>query len=154
VLSRAAFRKHFVAAGVKCWLIQSNEAKRSKALNSYLNAVPKKDRRTYTCKNQKPWFNYRPHPVPQLLFSSGFTKFGPKVLVNSVGVRAVGSVLGIHAISKLRVERLQAYLLKINFERCVVAHAKSLKKVEVRQVNAVLNEYARRERRNGRKVTR
>ena len=154
LLSRAAFRKHFVAAGWKCWLIRSNQTRRSDTLNSYLEAVPKKDRQTYTCKNQKPWFNYQQHPVPQVLFSSGFTEYGPKVLINSVGARAVGSVWGIHAKRKVHVERLQAYLLHINFESRVVAHAKSLKKVEVRQLNAVLNGFEQRERRNGRKVTR
>lgn len=153
-LSHAAFEKHFVRAGAKCWLIASHKEKRSPALNSYLEAVPEKDRQTYTCKNQSPWFNYWPHPVPQMLFSSGFTKFGPKVLVNSVGARAVGSVWGIHAKHKLPVRRLQAHLLRINFESRVVAHAKTLKKVEVKQLNAVLNRFPGQESRNGRKASR
>lgn len=153
-LSRAAFEKHFVRTGAKCWLIRSYEESRSVRLNAYLVAVPEKDRQTYTCQNQSPWFNYQPHPVPQMLFSSGFTRFGPKVLVNSVGARAVGSVWGIHATHRLPLRRLQTYLLKINFENRVVAHAKTLKKVEVRQLNAVLNGFAGRESRNGRKASR
>jgi hypothetical protein len=154
VLSRSAFEKHFVKAGARCWLIRSSEAERSAALNAYLEAVPKKDRQTYTCRNQSPWFNYEPHPVPQMLFSSGFTKFGPKVLVNSVGARAVGSVWGVHATRRLPLRRLQAYLLRINFEKRVVAHAKTLKKVEVKQLNAVLNRFAGQESRNARKASR
>jgi hypothetical protein len=35
-----------------------------------------------------------------------------------------------------------------------VAHAKTLKKVEVRQLNAVLNSFARQERQNVRKSSR
>jgi methylase of polypeptide subunit release factors len=153
-LSRAAFHKYFMQAGEKCWLIQSYGEKRSDTLNSYLESIPARVRQTYTCQNQTPWFNYLPHPVPQILFSSGFTKFGPKVLINSVGARAVGSVWGIHADRKLPVRRLQAHLLKIDFEKQVVAHAKTLKKVEVKQLNAVLNAFVEQERKNGRKGSR
>jgi len=153
-LSQAAFQKHFVKAGAKCWLIRSHEVERSSALHAYLEAVPEKDRQTYTCQNQTPWFKYKPHPVPQMLFSSGFTKFGPKVLLNSVGAHAVGSVWGIHAKAAMPVRRLQSYLLGINFEQQVVAHAKTLKKVEVRQLNAVLNTFVEQERKNGRSGSR
>ncbi|MGH9760656.1 MAG: Eco57I restriction-modification methylase domain-containing protein [Blastocatellia bacterium] len=150
-LSRAAFQKHFVQAGEKCWLLRSYQEHRSSTLNAYLESVPAKARQTFTCQNQVPWYKYLPHPVPQILFSSGFTKFGPKVLVNSVGARAVGSVWGIHSEKKLPLRRLQAYLLTINFERRVVAHAKTLKKIEVKQLNAVLNLFVKQERMNARK---
>jgi len=143
-----------VEAGDKCWLIRSYEYKRSDTLNAYLESVPIKVRQNYTCRNQTPWFNYLPHPVPQMLFSSGFIKFGPKILVNSVGARTVGSVWGIHAKGSLPLHRLQTYLLKINFEKQVVAHAKTLKKVEVRQLNAVLNAFVEQERKNGRNSSR
>lgn len=149
VLSRSAFEKHFVRAGERCWLIRSYMKKLSSELEAYLGAVPQENRRTYTCQNQTPWFKYNPHPVPQMLFGSGFTKFCPKVLVNSVGARAVGSVWGIHSKGRLSVRRLQSYLLRINFERQVVAHAKTLKKVEVKQLNAVLNTFVEQERKNG-----
>lgn len=153
-LSRATFQKYFVKTGERCWLIQSCRINRSNALNAYLESVPEERRATYTCLHQTPWFNYRPHPVPQILFSSGFTKFGPKVLINSVHARAVGSVWGIHGSSRLPLRRLQAYLLGLNFERRVVAHAEKLKKVEVKQLNAVLNVFDEQGRQNGRKQAR
>jgi len=153
-LSRAAFEKCFVQAGARCWLIRSHEDKRSSALGAYLEAVPEKDRQTYTCQNQTPWFKFKPHPVPQVLFSSGFTRFGPKVLVNSAGACAVGSVWGVHSKTTLAVRRLQRFLLGINFEERVVAHAKTLKKVEVKQLNAVLNTFVEQERKNGRRGSR
>lgn|ERR1017187_7444616 len=153
-LSQAAFKKHFVQAGKKCWLIRSDEDKRSLALNTYLDAVPVSDRQTYTCQNQTPWFKYHPHPVPKLLFSSGFTSFGPKVLVNSVGARTVGSVWGIHGRILSSWRRLQSYLLGIDFEKQVVAHAKTLKKVEVKQLNSVLNGYVTQEQDNARRTAR
>jgi hypothetical protein len=154
MLSRSAFEKHFVKAGQRCWLIRSYGETRSNTLNAYLDSVPAKARQTYTCRNQTPWFKYLPHPVPQILFSSGFTEFGPKVLINSVGACAVGSVWGIHAKNQLPLRRLQTHLLKVNFEKRVVAHAKTLKKVEVKQLNTVLNAFVRRERKNGRKGSR
>jgi hypothetical protein len=154
MLTRPAFHKHYVDAGQKCWLIRSHEDERSAALNAFLESVSAKDRNTYTCRNQTPWFKYHPHPVPQLLFSSGFTKFGPKVLVNTIGAQAVGSVWGIHAKKKLPRRRLQAHLLKIDFEKQVVAHAKTLKKVEVKQLNTVLNAFEKQERKNVRRDSR
>ncbi len=153
-LSWAAFQKHFVQAGQKCWLIRSYEDKRSNTLNAYLESVPAKARQTYTCQNQTPWFNYSPHPVPKILFSSGFTAFGPKVLVNSARARAVGSVWGVHTKTALPLRRLQTYLLNMNFATRVVAHAKTLKKVEVKQLNAVLNAFVEQERKNGRNGSR
>jgi len=153
-LTEAAFRKHFLDAGEKCWLICSDRDKRSDALNAYLKSVTHEDRQTFTCKHQTPWFRYLPHPVPQLLLSSGFTKFGPKVLVNTIGAAAVGSVFGIHAKKTIALRHVQACLLGFNFERRVVAHAKSLKKVEVNQINTVLNAFCGRESGNGRNRSR
>lgn len=154
VLSQASFQKYYVRAGAKCWLIRSYREKRSVALSGYLDAVPSKKRQTYTCKNQSPWFNFRPHPIPQVLFSSGFTKFGPKVLLNSIQARTVGSVWGIHSKENLPLRRLQKYLLKINFEKRVVGHSHQLKKIEVRQLNGILNSFAEQELKNGRKRSR
>jgi hypothetical protein len=150
VLSKKSFNKHFIQAGKKCWLIRSNEVERSSQLNAYLESIPEAERQTYTCKNQTPWFNYEQHPVPQLLFSAGFTKFGPKVLINSVGARAVGSVYGIHSNKKLPLRSLQTNLLKIDFEKQVVAHAGHLKKVEIKQLNYVLNNLSSQQQKNGR----
>jgi hypothetical protein len=153
-LSHDTFRKYVVDTGERCWLIRSNEEARSIALDTYLEYVPSEQRQNYTCQHQDPWFNYEPHPVPQILFSSGFTKFGPKVVVNSVGARAVGSVLGVHGKTKIRVRRLQDYLLGINFEKRVVAHARKLKKVEVKQLNSVLNAFVEKERKGGPEASR
>jgi predicted RNA methylase len=140
-LSAPAFQKHFVEAGERCWLIRSYEHRRTRALEAYLDAVPEEERKTYTCLNQTPWFSFHPHPTPEILFSSGFTAFGPKVLINSVGARAVGSVLGIHSDVTFPLWRLQRYLLSFNFEKSVVAHAKTLKKVEVNQLNGLLKHF-------------
>jgi predicted RNA methylase len=149
LLTPASFKKHFVDAGARCWLIKSYRKKLSPTLRAYLAAVSEKLRDNYTCCNQTPWYNYAPHPTPQLLFGSGFTKFGPKVLINSIGARAIGSVWGIHSKTKLARRQLQQHLLAINFEKKVVAHAKTLKKVEVRQLNTVLNAFVQKNHTHG-----
>jgi hypothetical protein len=148
VLSQAAFRTHFIEAGQKCWLIRSYAKRRSDTLSAYLRSVPLSARDSFTCKNQTPWFNFLPHPVPRLLVASAFTSFGPKTIVNAVGARAVGTVFGIHAKTGIPVRRLQRHLAKLDFEEQVVPHAKTLKKIEVKQLNAVLNAFNSRRRRD------
>jgi hypothetical protein len=138
-LDDASFRKHFVNAGERCWLIKSNTNRLSTRMATFLSHVPEKLRQTYTCLHQDPWYNYEEAPIPCLLFQSGFNHFGPKVAVNSIGAQAVGSVYGIHGIAEKNVRSVRKYLASFNFEARVVAHAKTLKKVEVRQLNAVLS---------------
>jgi hypothetical protein len=68
------------------------------------------------------------------------------VLVNSVGALAVGSVYGVHSKKEIRRRELQNHILRADLEAQVVAHAGSLKKVEPRQLNAVLNRFYENER--------
>ena len=140
-LTRAAFKRHFIDAGSRCWLIKSYAKRISPTLKAYLKAVPPELRDTWTCHNQTPWFKFRPHPTPQLLVGSGFTRYGPKVVINTVGARAVGSVWGIHSASRLPERKLQQHLCGIDVEKRVVAHARHLKKIEVKQLNALLNAF-------------
>ena len=153
VLSKASFKKHFVRAGAKCWLIKSDCGKVGSRLQAYLNGVRRSDRDTYTCHHQKPWYKFTAHPVPQLLVGSGFTKFGPKVIINGVGARAVGSVWGIHSTHRLPKRNLQRHLVRINIEKRVVAHAKILKKIEVKQLNTIVNRFMAKQPQYGRNRT-
>jgi hypothetical protein len=143
-LTPSTFNRHFVNAGERCWLINSWKSRRSSVLNAYLASIPEHARDNYTCRDRDPWFRFKPHPIPKLLVSSGFTEFGPKVLVNSVQAHAVGSVCGIHSDARVSARQVQVYLLDIDFEKVIVPHAKTLKKVEVRQLNAALNDVYRR----------
>jgi hypothetical protein len=141
-LTDQCFRHYFVHAGERCWLINSHLERLSERLKSYLATIPKQARDNYTCNNQEPWYNFHPHPVPGLLVSSGFTDFGPKVLVNVIGAHAVGSVAGIHCQTPMPTRSIQHYLLQIDFEQMLVPHAKTLKKIEMHQMNAILNRFA------------
>lgn len=142
VLDDALFESEFVYAGRPCWLIRSDREKVSDELAAYLIAVGDRWERYSTCKTRKVWSRYRPHPVPAVLVASGFTGKAPKVLVNSVAAIAVGSVYGIvceHAVPSPR--KIATALRGFNFQRRLVHHANELKKLEVRQVNAVLAEF-------------
>jgi len=141
ILNKASFKKYFIKTGAKCWLIRSDRSNISDSLKNYLGSVPENERDTWTCNNRTPWYAYPPHPAPVILYSSGFTAFGPKILVNKIGASAIGSVHGIHANVGMSKKALREYLSGINFEQRVVAHSGMLKKLEVRQMNGILNKY-------------
>ena len=151
IFNETTFKKYFVDAGQKCWLIKSYKSL-SKSLNNYLDHVPKNLRETSTCRNQNPWYKYTPHPSPKILYGSGFTTFGPKFLINKVNAIAVGSVHGIHFKIKVSKKYLVEYLTEINFGKRVVSHAGVLKKVEVKQMNGILNKYLLKRKNNGKKA--
>ncbi len=140
-LTAASFEKYFVRAGHRCWLIKSRGPRLGRRVRGYLQSIPSVARSTSTCLNREHWYRYERVPVPDLLFHSGFTVFGPKVVVNSVGAVSVGAVFGIYVPTSMPTAGLQRHLAGVNFERRLVAHARKLKKIEVGQVNTVLCEW-------------
>lgn len=146
VLNAKSFREHFVNEGRRCWLIKSYFADRSPELNAYLNSVTKDERATATCQCREQWFRFKRPAIPKLLVASGFTSHGPKIVTNTVKAIAVGTVFGVYCKQVNCSESLNDFLSAFNFETAVVSHAKSLKKIEVRQLNAVLNTFVAKER--------
>src|SRR5216683_4650417 len=71
-LNWRCFERHFVSAGKRCWLIKSAVPRPSKRVRRYLRWIPARDRQTYACQRQKPWYRYEFAPVPRLLLLSGF----------------------------------------------------------------------------------
>lgn len=141
-LDKASFERHFVRAGARCWLIRSDLDNHSMELARYLDTVPSEAWERYsTCTNREKWWHYRPHPSPALLVASGFTQKAPKILVNEVGAVAVGSVYGVlladgNATPDMMANRLRSF----DFHERLVHHSNGLKKLEVKQLNAVLSE--------------
>lgn len=142
-LDEATFKTYLVERGRRCWLIKSNRKTLSTRLQSYLDGIPPGGRATWTCRNQVPWYNFEKPRIPNLLLHSGFTSYGPKVLVNVVGAVNVGSVYGVFFPSHVAANRLQSYLLSCDIESRVIPHAKTLKKLEVGQVNSLLEDWWR-----------
>lgn len=144
VLDKVFFNSAFIESGARCWLIRSDRTRRSPELTRYLESVGKAWEEYTTCTNRKDWARYVPHPPPDLLVSSGFVGKGPKVLVNDIGAVAVGSVYGVFAeISGCRLADVAKRLRRYDFQRRLVHHSNNLKKLEVRQLNAVLNRLTR-----------
>ncbi len=147
-LNYSMFQECFVSAGARCWLIKSFAETISSRLRTYLDSIPPTRRDTWTCHSQDPWYRFRLFTAPKLLVSTGFTSFGPKVVINEIMAHAVGSVCGIYSERELDWSRIRTYLTGIDFEDRVVPHAKELKKIEIRQLNAVLNSFSQWEGRH------
>lgn len=139
VLDGETFRRDFVESGARCWLIRSDRPNWSAQLSAYLASVGTRWKRYSTCTNRSQWARYVSHPAPALLVSSGFVGKAPKVVVNEVGAIAVGSVYAVLTRrSKPKLVQLACRLRAYDFSRRLVHHSNNLRKIEVRQLNAVL----------------
>lgn len=143
LLDTELFEEQFVRSGRRCWLIRSDREQLSAVLKDYLESVGEAWKAYSTCTSRDVWWQYRGHPVPDLLVSSGFVGNGPKILVNSVGAVAVGSVYGVIGTGATGPDVMAARLRAYDFGRRVVHHANNLKKIEVNQLNAVLHRLLR-----------
>jgi hypothetical protein len=140
-LTEGAFRSRYVDAGKKCWLIKSHRERIPEHLRLYLETIPKHLRDTATCANRDQWYRYTLFPLPDLLVSSGFVGSAPKAVINSVGAYNVGGVHGVHRVPPGLRRPLQHHLTNSDFASQIVSHSGRLRKIEVRQLNTVLNNY-------------
>lgn len=136
-LTSAVFKRYYVNQGVRCWLIIPSKMP-SKALQGYLDSIPDADHDNYTCNRQTPWWNFRPHNPPKIVYGSGFVNFSPKMMKNSIRAIAVGSIHGIHCPPS-KTKKIHATLTEIDFQKQIVSHSGKLKKIEVGQMNTTLN---------------
>lgn len=139
VLDAESFRRYYRDNGQKCWLIRSSENHISPQLSQFIESVEPSARATATCTDRPTWYQFKPFPVSLILVASGFTAFGPKVVRNAMQVHHVGSVYGVFGPDK-KTDTIVSALRKFNFEKRVVRHSGRLKKIEVRQLNAVLTD--------------
>lgn len=139
VLTMRVFKKNYVEAGQRCWLI-NNTATPGNALRGYLENVPEELRNNYTCRNQNPWWGYKSHQAPEILYNPGFVKSSPQFVDNRIGAIAVGAVFGIHALKGISRLRMIKELSAINFKKRLISYANVLRRVEVNQMNTVINE--------------
>lgn len=138
-LTPKIFKANFVDKGKRCWLIRTN-AEPSEALSLYLNQVPVDKRQNSTCTNRKIWWKYPMPEVAKILYASGFSGTTPKMLINKVSAIHVGGIHGIHCPNQKVAGVLIEYLNNYDFASRVVAQAKGFKKLEVNQMNSVLNQ--------------
>jgi len=141
ILHDALFYSRYVDGGRRCWLIRSDQREHSTALSRYLEQVPEEHWQTHTCLSRAVWYQYRTPPIPDAIFSLGFIKHGPKFLLNNIGARPVGAVAGIHADKNLNVEDILISLRAKLLTSRLVAHSNTLKKIEINQLNRLLQNY-------------
>lgn len=143
-LSQRVFVKRFVNTGNKCWLIKSDRPRISDRLQLYLDSIPQAIRDTSTCNDRDPWYRYTLFPAPDILVSSGFVGNSPKTIINSASAHNVGGVYGVYDVPDGTSRKLQHHLANTNFAARIVAHSRRLRKLEVRQLNAILKEYSKK----------
>ncbi|KQQ96150.1 Eco57I restriction-modification methylase domain-containing protein [Massilia sp. Leaf139] len=136
-LDEKAFIQYYVEKGRRCWLIQSHAEKLSAQLSQYLLTVQDSWQKYSTCTARAVWYRYKPHSVPELLIASGFIGNTPKVVINKVKAVAVGSVYAVFS-GRHDPSVLHKQLMSYDFRSKVVSHANNLNKIEVNQLNSVL----------------
>lgn len=139
-LTRRFFERHYVKAGEKCWLVNVGSDTISDRLRAYFDSVPSALYQTSTCLNRKEWWKFIMPQIPDVLVSTGFTKQFTKTVVNTARVHAVGSVCGIYKVSRNKRKMIAEKLRKANLGDGVVAHSNGLRKIEINQLNTVLNQ--------------
>jgi hypothetical protein len=79
-------------------------------------------------------------PIPPILMSMSFKGRFPKGVKNVIAARAVGGVCGIYNIDKTRSSKLMNGLDGLDIRKRIVAHSNGLRKIEINQLNSLLNE--------------
>lgn len=143
-LTARAFDKHYVASGMRCWLIKIDR-KPSRDLALYLQSVPQADRDTATCNNRDVWWQFSMPKTPEILISMGFRGQSPKCLLNEVGAVAVGGVGGIYCDTMRTASQVVKGLRMTNLQGRLVSYSTGLLKLEINQLNTVLDEILQEE---------
>lgn len=139
-LTADEFDEYFVNTGAKCWLIRTDRDP-SPRLRGYLDNVPESAYQTATCLNRDDWWRFQmPPAVPQILIAQAFKGSTPKAVLNDVDAYAVGGVAGIYNVAKGRSAELVTKLKATQLHDRVVPYAKQMCKLEINQMNALLND--------------
>lgn len=137
-LTENRFRKYYRDAGQKCWLIRSDRTP-SPYLQAYLDSVPVADYQTATCLERAEWWKFRLPPIATLLMSMSF-RDSPKVVKNAIKACAVGGVCGVYNVNAKQARVLASRLAKPDVRSRIVAHSNGLRKIEINQLNGLLQE--------------
>lgn len=133
------FNREFRLAGLKCWLIRTDRQP-GRRLRDYLSSIPEREFQTATCADREEWWRFAMPGVPPILAATGFRGERPKLAINCVDARAVGSVSGIYGVpSRKRAAFVRAFQ-DLHLSGRIVPHSNGLKKLEIHQINALLEE--------------
>lgn len=143
-LTQKFFERNYVLAGMRCWLVRSDR-KPSRDLELYLASVAMEDRDTATCNGRDVWWKFTMPETPKALVSMGFRGQAPKCMLNDVGARAVGGVGGIYCSTKNVAKEIVTGLRSSKLKGRLVSYSTGLLKLEVNQLNTLLDEILQEE---------
>lgn len=138
-LTESLFKSCYRDAGAKCWLIRTDTVP-SATLRAYLESVPEAEYQTSTCLERDIWWKFKMPPVPDVLIAQSFKGRFPKAVKNAVSARAVGGVSGVYGLDDNQASILCSGLDDIDIRERVVSHSNGLRKIEINQLNALLDD--------------
>ena len=137
-LDESAFNQHFRDQGTKCWLIRTDHDP-TPQLALYLESIPRDLRQTSTCLQRNIWWKFTTPPIPDALLAQSFKGNFPKCVNNTVRARAVGGVCGIYDIDATQLQIVSNGLNGLDLRNRVVAHSNGFRKIEIGQINTLLD---------------
>ena len=144
VLDKAVFDRRYRQAGKRCWLIRTDRPLTTR-LRAYIHSVPENARRTKTCIQRDIWWMFKMPRAPDALMSQSFKADCPKAVDNSVRAIAVGGVCGVSNLSSSQLMDLVSSFSKLNLGDKLVSYANGLRKLEINQLNGLLQQQFTRE---------
>ena len=127
-----------MASGKRCWLLRTDAKGLSVSVRRWLRRVAPEAKKSATCKYRKIWYRYStPLPSP-VLYSSAFHGSCPKLAVNTIGARAVGTIHGVRIQPGESAADLARRLTAYNFADRLLCHQGGLRKLDVNQMSAVV----------------
>lgn len=146
VLTKKLFEKLYVQNNQRCWLVNSQTLAISKDLLRYFDEIPYEARNTWTCNNRDVWWKFHSVQAPTFLYASAFISHGPKVVINRIGAISVNSAPSIYTEIKVNLYKFLHYLKNYDFESRIVNHSGKLKRIEINQMNSVIQEFLQKEK--------
>lgn len=141
-LNEHTFKRYYREANQKCWLIRT-DVELSKNLSAYLESVPSEMYQTATCLERETWWKFKMPKPPNALLAMSFRGKFPKVAKNALDARAVGGVYGAYNLTPSQADFLVEGLGGMDLRGRVVTHSNGMRKVEINQINYLLNETLR-----------
>ena len=138
-LDRTAFNRYYRDQGAKCWLIRTDREP-SSALRLYLDSIPESSYQTATCLNRSVWWQFTMPKVPDALFAQSFKGTFPKCAKNTAQAHAVGGVCGLYNITDRQFDVVATGFRGLDLRDRVVAHSNGFRKIEIGQLNALLQQ--------------
>jgi hypothetical protein len=94
--------------------------------------------------NREEWWKFAMPEAPPLLAATGFRGDRPKIAINCIDARAVGSVSGIYGVSSRKRKALVQAFQELDLSGRIVPHSNGLRKLEIHQMNALLEELCKK----------